>query len=307
MKASSRSSGWLTQNRNVRSALLVVVTFALVFLIALGTNRSLAHVGTPEGAEGVRLTFTVLYSSLLGLMTIGLFLLVYLLLSGGVRWGKDETPERVGEQRFPWWVHVLALLFVLALLASVTVAIIFLRGSGEEVPASLGAPATSPPLVSGGQLADPGSAAAAKWSFLGVLAVGALVGVVLLVLRRRRTPLPASPVMVRPERQELREVVEASLDELEHEPDARRAVIRAYVSMERVLAEHGLGRRPYEAPVEYLTRWLASLGVSQSAGERLTGLFQRARFSTHAVDLQMKRDALEALLAFRNELAGEGA
>ena len=309
MEASSRNGGWLTQNPNVRSALLVVSTFVLVFLIALGTNRSLAHVGTPEGAPGAQLTWTVLYFGLLGLLTIGFFLILYILFSGGIRRSRDGIPEHVRELHIPWWGHVLAALLILALLAALTVAFIFLRSGGAEIFTTLGASAPSVPLENGGQLADPATAAAAKaaqWSFLGVLAVAALVGVVLTVLRRRRTAVALSPPTPSPRREELRGVVEASLEDLEREPDARRVVIRAYVSMEHVLAEHGLGRRSYEAPVEYLTRLLASLGVSRSAGERLTALYQRARFSRHVVDSHMKQDAIEALVAFRDELAGEG-
>src|SRR2546423_11798871 len=50
-----------------------------------------------------------------------------------------------------------------------------------------------------------------------------------------------------------------AIDDLEAEPDARRAVIAAYARMEAVLARNGLRRRPSETPVEYLHRILLGL------------------------------------------------
>ena len=102
----------------------------------------------------------------------------------------------------------------------------------------------------------------------------------------------------------LPKAIEESLAEIEREGDPRRAVIRAYVGMERALARCGLGRRPAETPQEYLARALVAIRVSRPAGERLTGLFQRARFSEHPVGAQMKQDAIAALTAVRDELAG---
>jgi len=251
---------------------------------------------------------TVLYSALLGLATIALCVIVYLLFSGGMRGGREETPTRVQQLRFAWWVHALALLFLAALIAGIVVAFIYLRKSGgsPEMLMQPGMPGPSEPLPGVNQIDDPATTAAAKWTFIGVLAAAALGGMVLAWLRwRRRRALAWSPGAPMTKRQELRGIVEASLEDLEREPDARTAVIRAYVGMEGVLAKHGLGRRPHEAPLEYLTRWLASLDVSRSAGERLTALFQDARFSAHTIGFEMKRDAIAAFRDFRDELAGE--
>jgi hypothetical protein len=305
LEARRRNGRWLAHNRNVRSALMAVSTFVLIFLVALGANRSFARVGTSEGVPGAQLAAEMLFFGLLGFLTTGLCLAAYFLLRGAGPRRRGKTPEQVRDLRVPWWIQALVVLAILLLVAAVVAAIVLLRGEGQETPPA-GAFAPPLPPANGVPAVDPASVAVAQWSFLGALAVSGLAGVVLLVLRRRRAPAGPSLVAAAPGRQELRDVVQTSLDDLEHEPDARRAVIRAYISMEQVLAEHGLGRRPYEAPVEYLTRWLACLGVSRSAGERLTGLFQRARFSAHVVDSEMKRDAIEALVAFRNELAGEG-
>jgi hypothetical protein len=96
--------------------------------------------------------------------------------------------------------------------------------------------------------------------------------------------------------------VDESLDDLRAEPDPRRAVIAAYARLERVLASHGLPRHPAEAPLEYLRRMLAELSVSPAAARGLTELFERAKFSQHAVGLEMKEQAIRALETVRDDL-----
>jgi hypothetical protein len=96
--------------------------------------------------------------------------------------------------------------------------------------------------------------------------------------------------------------VDESLDDLRAEPDPRRAVIAAYAKLERVLAGYGVARRASEAPLEYLARVLASLQVGDDAIATLTHLFERAKFSHHDVGPQMKDEAIDALVAVRDEL-----
>ncbi|MBN1322151.1 MAG: DUF4129 domain-containing protein [Thermoleophilia bacterium] len=308
MEAGSRPGGWLTQNQNRRSALLAVSTFVLIFLIALGSRRSFGVVGASGDGSGLRLTWAVLYFSTLGVLAVGVVVLAYVLLSGVGRRGK-KSPEHAGAPAAPWWAQVLALLFLVALAASVAAIFILLQTDGEDVGTVPVGPSPATPLGQGGGLGEQISNSAVGWSFSGGLAAAVLVlgwfSARRVWRRRRQSAVVLSQLTPASGRCELRDVVVASLDDLEREPDARLAVIRAYAAMEGVLAERGLGRRPHEAPLEYLHRWLTSLGISRSAGERLTVLFQRARFSDHAVDIRMKRDAVEALSALRHELAGE--
>jgi hypothetical protein len=101
---------------------------------------------------------------------------------------------------------------------------------------------------------------------------------------------------------ELAAAMDESLWDLRAEPDPRRAVIAAYARLERVLAAHRLPRRPAEAPLEYLARMLNDLSVSPKAARRLTDLFERAKFSQHAVHTEMKEEAIEALETVRDDL-----
>ena len=119
------------------------------------------------------------------------------------------------------------------------------------------------------------------------------------IVALRRGPLPDRDV---PLAERLADVFDETLEDLRAEADPRRAVIATYGRMERTLGRHGLPRRPAEAPHEYVTRVLDELTASAAAVRRLTRLYERARFSEHAVDPLMKEDAIEALEAVRDEL-----
>jgi hypothetical protein len=96
--------------------------------------------------------------------------------------------------------------------------------------------------------------------------------------------------------------VEGTLDDLRREADPRRAVIAAYAQMETALARHGLPRERSEAPFEYLARMLRELRVRAASALALTELFERARFSDHVIDAAMKNEAIDALVAVRDDL-----
>lgn len=108
-------------------------------------------------------------------------------------------------------------------------------------------------------------------------------------------------------RKALAEILDDTLDDLRAEKDPRKAVIAAYSRMERSLASFGLPRRPFEAPVEYLARVLEELRSGSPAARRLTHLFERAKFSQHAIDSGMKEEAIEAVVTLRDELRAETA
>jgi hypothetical protein len=100
----------------------------------------------------------------------------------------------------------------------------------------------------------------------------------------------------------LGDVVDDAIAALRAERDPRRAVIAAYARMEQALAHHGLPRRPTEAPLEYLTRALRRLDAGRAAVARLTDLFGWAMFSTHACEQAMQDEAIDALVAVRDDL-----
>jgi len=98
------------------------------------------------------------------------------------------------------------------------------------------------------------------------------------------------------------ESISDAIDDLESEPDARRAVIAAYARMEGVFSRHGLRRQVSETATEYLQRILLGLTTRVEAVGRLTGLFEQAKFSDHPIDGGMKQDAIDALRVIRDDL-----
>jgi Domain of unknown function (DUF4129) len=143
-------------------------------------------------------------------------------------------------------------------------------------------------------------------SFDSTLAIGLLglllVGGALYYVRARSRPAPAPLVIPDDVKTELSTAISDAIDDLEREPDARRAVIAAYARMEGVLARRGHARKPAETPFEYLSRILLSLRVRAGAVRELTELFERAKFSTHEIDDTMKQRAISSLVSVRDDL-----
>ena len=121
--------------------------------------------------------------------------------------------------------------------------------------------------------------------------------------RRRRAGVAAAGLGSPTMEDDMVATIGDAIDDLEAEPDARRAVIAAYARMEGVFARHGMRRIPSETPVEYLRRLLLGLTSRADAVTRLTGLFEHAKFSRHEIDGTMKQDAIDALRAIRDDLS----
>jgi membrane protease YdiL (CAAX protease family) len=120
----------------------------------------------------------------------------------------------------------------------------------------------------------------------------------LIASKRRRDKLVREVTL----HQELMSLLDDTLDDLRAESDPRRAVIAAYARMEKILGAHGYARRPSEAPGEYLSRVLVDLRITEEATSKLTSLFERAKFSEHAIGPEAKEEAIDALVELREQL-----
>jgi hypothetical protein len=96
--------------------------------------------------------------------------------------------------------------------------------------------------------------------------------------------------------------LDAGLDALEEIADPRLAVLACYDRLQRTLARHGLAGSPADTPGELLSRVLRAEGAAAADTERLARLFERARFSPHAVDEAMRGEAIASLRAVRDAL-----
>lgn len=138
-----------------------------------------------------------------------------------------------------------------------------------------------------------------RWDELAIV-LGLLLVVAAIVAVKLRQPELRKPGSVAPEA--VAAALDESLDDLRTDPDLRRAIIAAYARMESALGAAGISRHPAEAPREYLERALLSLDTSAESVRRLTDLFEWARFSHHEPEPSMRDDAVDALVAVRDEL-----
>ena len=161
----------------------------------------------------------------------------------------------------------------------------------QQPRAGLPTPAAEPPTTRNPRL---------RWDEIGVV-VALLAGTAVVLVAGRQTKRVPRLWGLRRE-ETVSAAIDESLDDLRNDPDLRRAIVAAYSRMEHALARAGLPRHPAEAPFEYVERALGSLDTSAESVHRLTGLFEWAKFSQHEPEPQMRDEAIDALVAVRDEL-----
>lgn len=139
-----------------------------------------------------------------------------------------------------------------------------------------------------------------RWDEIAIVLGLVVVAGIVAVLSSRRPPRFLGPLRKAPD--PVAAALDESIDDLRADPDLRRAIIAAYARMEAALAVAGIPRRPSEAPLEYLERALLTLHASSDSVRRLTELFEWARFSHHEPEPSMRDEAVDALVAVRDEL-----
>lgn len=279
----------------VRSAAAVAGLLALVALVAAAAAGHAPAGGESRSADPPKLVADYLASTMLVLMALGAPLLVFALVVRRASQAKAGARGRTHR----WVVGIAALA---AILIAVTHSPLRDWFGRNEPHGKAAKPAKVKSQKEKEPAPKPVSSYEPKFRWVPAFVVGSLIlgiggAIAVLALRRRRELLSESPAGLA-----LSEVLAETIDDLRREADPRRAVIRAYARMERTLAARGLPRRETEAPLEYLARVLDAVQASAHSVDRLTQLFQRARFSTHEIDAGMKRDAIEALSGLRAEL-----
>ena len=218
-----------------------------------------------------------------------------------------------------WWpfAAVLVLLFVAALAAT--------RSAPQldqiEPDAT---PTTPPPLLpktqpSANNAAHGGPAAAQglpEWVGSAALVLLTVVGVVVVALviwgilrdqakRRARKGRRDAATWRHGARtaEELVAALDAGLEELsDTDRDPRRAVIACWVRLEQAAAAAGTPRSPGDSPTDLVGRLLREQRVDEQALAALLAVYREARYATHTVDDQMRRQARSALELLRADL-----
>jgi Domain of unknown function (DUF4129) len=273
------------------------------FVIALAAALRMAG-PVPDGhhASGVIRLPGPVTTAILTLF--GLALLVFLgdLVRRAVsRDGREGEAVPVEEPtRVPPWVRRLTLFLSLV---NVVVLAYLWRRAVLEGGLVLGAGALGSGLALP-EMEVPSAPAIFSWIFA-ALGVAAGLGALGLALwsalgdRLTRDGEAAAPAMPAGP---LEAAVEESLEDLRAEGDPRRAIVRCYARFERAAADSGLPRRPWLTPAEFMREAVAHLSLPRAAVPTLTGLFELARFSHHALGPPERDRAVEALHEIRTAM-----
>jgi hypothetical protein len=285
--------------RSVRLAIVAVALLALLAVVAFASRSGLGHASQAKPTPGyVNYAFTA-------------FLIVFVLAIpvaayGFIMQAREGTVERKSF-RSRVIQNVLTMLFFLVL-AFIVFYIKRHHGKLFQVDTS-GLKKAGDAVKSHPKHARANYEPQFEWIVFWIAIAGVAVSVVALYIahrrrkRRKAIPLDRDGDVA----EELAASMSESIDDLEAEPDARRAVIAAYARMEAVLARNGLRRLPSETPLEYLRRILLGLTARADAVKQLTSLFEQAKFSRHDIDDAMKQRAIDSLRVIRDDLKGAPA
>jgi len=283
-----------------RLAVSGVALTALLALVAVGSRSHRADGGSgarPSDAPGLVGNYFLVAIGIL--LPFGALILVWAFATR--RW---ELPTR---DRARWWQTAITVILMSGALVLVFSRVGPVTLHPVHTPVTLKPPQHGQPPPGGAKGAvPPGAGSGFDWLSLyvfGTVLLGLVILVVGAIVTRRRwseEPSPEDDLAAA-----LDEILKDTLVDLDEDRDPRRAVIAAYARMEQTFAAYGVPRRPAEAPFEYVARALDHLDVSAQEVERLTNLFAWAKFSSHAIDADMKDEAVAALASLRAELEGE--
>ncbi len=279
-------------SRPVRAALVALVLIGLLALVAVGSRAShpLGHVRVHQRFVPQRVSndlFTLFA------ITLGIGAVLFIVGLYSIR---DTWREREVHWIRSFFSSLAVLLFALLFFAAVHAH--FQHHRTRPPARNRGATGQSNSHLP--KIVNPKTGAHFDWEFAAALAGLAVLAAAYLVIRQRREEPEPEPTFEL--EHELSEVVRETIDDLRREADPRRAVIAAYARMEGVLGRHGYGRRPAEAPYEYLQRVLVELHVAPGAVRELTDLFELAKFSPHRIGEDMRDRALTAFVSVRDDL-----
>lgn len=274
-------------SKAVLAPILIAVLLGVVVIVAAGRRA-----GSGAGGHGPGLTFyEYLFSSISVAWAVGGIVLFYVFL-------RQRQLSR--KQRAAWDFRGARLLvYLLVFLTFLFIIREPLRRLRQSFAANRVTPPGPPRGGGAGRIADP-QQLEFRWApvFVAlVLGLALLAAAAVGIMRRRNLKKPARTMA-----EALADVMDDALDDIRAERDPRKAIIAVYARLERLLAGFGRPREPSEAPFEYLARVLLELNVSRHPVEELTELFERAKFSAHALGADDKARAIEALEAVRDEL-----
>jgi len=269
------------------AAVLLLVAIAAIGLRAGGVFSA---AGRPAilGLSGRVLYWTIAGAEVV-LALAGIVVLILRLI-----WGRQRDRPVERRRRSQWWLLLLPL-FVFGLAK-------ILRLRPRPAPHRAQAGHLGP--AAGGLAHYPQGN---PWPLLALFAALAIAAVALTSYRRRRSgPRPAPDESADPTVPPLVAALAAGERALHEDSDPRTAIIGCYAAMERSLADAGSPPRLADTPAEVLGRATASGLVRSAWAGTLTGLFRRARYSSHPMTEADRAAAIGALAQVQADLGGAG-
>jgi hypothetical protein len=276
-------------------ALAAVSLLGLLVVVALASRAHHESGGGGSGGGPSRAFYDYVATTAFLLFGLGACFVVWVfVVSGGTR---RRGPRKGNTLTILAAVTVISLVFAIAMRFHGFIGSIFSnrRASPPSLP-SIDPGKANAALAARRHLQDPQF----RWiplAILGLLALGALAMIAFRLLRQKDELLREVGIA-----EALATVVDDALDDLRAERDARRAIIAAYARMETLCGAHGVPRHAAEAPFEYVGRVLSLLSVATLPTMRLTGLFERAKFSKHDLGPDARDSAIDALEQVRDGL-----
>jgi hypothetical protein len=294
-----------------RSRLLVLPVLALLLIVVAAAAVTSSQNTTPKFNEPAAVDTLSVLMTLFGITVAALaaYIIWAILRAMHIMRGSGAgNSERAG-----WRTQVAA---GTAALMGLTLVVLIVRAfgvahhsGGQRIGVVIPRGQTLPPTRT-----LPFSASAGGLTALGVFIVVAAIVMTPRLIRSRRQSAPDFTALAAGEHSALAmspgaaaasAIAGVEVATPEREPDPRRAVIAAWVAMTEAIAEVWRPRRASEAPREYLENALEDAGVRPSSADRLTCLFEEARFGGRTVDEAVRADAIAALAEIRREVAAE--
>jgi hypothetical protein len=271
---------------------IVAAAGVLVALVALMDRGA----GPADALPAMRVTFSV-PEGLLVASGLVLFLAWLFFMVAARSHRKPEEDEHQDEPRMTWWRQMLAQLGLI--MPVVAIALILWLDGGRIAGAVLELGRTWF-AASGPTAVDDTPVIALPWVGWSVGAIALVVAlftlaIALLVLFSERIVEWWLARQAQAGRVPFAEAVEESLDDLADDADPRAAILRTYHRFEVAAARARVRREPWHTADEFMRELLARLAVPDVAVDRLTRLFELARFSRHPLG-PPERDRARACL-----------
>lgn len=281
------------------AAVAVLLAVTVTGLRARGT---FAHGGNQTAAGVSGAVLAIALSAAEGLAVIAF--IVVLASARPQRLPKDEDDdEELWRPNIPRWAKAAGVLLAVAALVT-PFAVLFTRKPRPLGPQPL---PVGPPKVGLGHAAT--SSGGDVWPLVTGMVIAIAIVVALTLSARRRRPARAQPKN-RTRLATLLDSLAAGSAALDAGGEPRAAIIACYAAMERGFAAAGSAPAVADTPAEVLARATRAGLVRPVPAETLTGLFRRARYSTHpmtSTDSLLAADALTQMRSDLSESASQGS